>query len=91
MKDQEKPLALLVDIEDPGEVAVICSKLEAFGVACFVQNESAGRLYGVMLDGLARTKIFVTEDNLELAREALKPGPEDQVDDEDEEEEDEEE
>lgn len=84
MKDRDKPLVLLVDTEDPGEVAVICSKLEAFGITCSVQNESAGRLYGVMLDGLARTKIFVTEDDLELAREALKPGPE-ELEDEDEE------
>jgi hypothetical protein len=80
MKDRDKPLALLVETEDPGEVAVICSKLEAFGIACSVQSESAGRLYGVMIDGLARTKIYVTEDCLELAREALKPGPADPAD-----------
>jgi hypothetical protein len=81
MKDRDKPLVLLIETESPGEVEIIRSKLEAFGIPCSVWNESAGHLFGITLDGLARTRIYVPEEFLELAREALKPGITDPAED----------
>lgn len=82
MKDRDRPLVVLLETEDPAEADIVRSKLEAFDIPCIIRNESAGHLFGIMLDGLARTKILVPEDCLELAREALKPGELDSPDEE---------
>ncbi len=67
-------LVLLVETESPIEAEVIQSKLESFNIPCRVESESAGHLFGIMIDGLARVRISVPEESLDLAREALKQG-----------------
>ena len=67
-------LVLLVETESPIEAEVIQSKLESFSIPFSVESESAGHLFGIMIDGLARVRIYVPEESLDLAREALKQG-----------------
>jgi len=77
MKDQEGRLAILLETTDPVEADVIKAKLESFGIPCLLKRESAGHLYGIMIDGLAAVQILVTEECLELARRAIEPGEQD--------------
>lgn len=74
MKHPHEKLAVLAETTDPSEAEVIRSKLESFGIPCLLRSESAGRLFGVMVDGLARVRILVPEESLDLARQALEPG-----------------
>jgi hypothetical protein len=73
MKDQEGRLAILLETTNPVEADVIKAKLESFGIPCLLKRESAGHLYGVMIDGLAAVRILVPEECLELARQVIEP------------------
>jgi hypothetical protein len=74
MKAPHKRFVIVLDTDNPVEASVAQSKLEAFGIPCTLKGESASHLYGIMVDGLARVQILVAEDDLDLARQALKPG-----------------
>ena len=58
-----------------GELAanVIKSHLESEGVPAFLQYESAGRVYGITVDGLAEVKILVPEELAEKAKRIIGP------------------
>jgi hypothetical protein len=62
---------LLKTIEDPSEALVLQSVLEAEGIKCKVVKESIGKLYGISMNGLGETKLFVPEERLEEAKEVL--------------------
>lgn len=70
---KEERFVLLIETGDPGEARVIRMKLEAFGIPC-AKDEAPGRVFGGAEIGPAWYKVFVPEDRLELAREAIKPG-----------------
>ena len=70
-------MVVLLETQDPVEADVVKTKLESFGIPCLLKRESAGHLYGIMIDGLAAVRILVPEESLELARQAI--GPEDEI------------
>jgi len=58
-----------------GELAanVIKSHLESEGIPVLLEYESAGKVYGLIVDGLAQVKILVTQELAKAARQIIKP------------------
>ncbi len=50
---------------------LIKSKLESEGIPAILQYESAGLVYGLVVDGLGMVKVLVPEKCLEQAKEVL--------------------
>lgn len=68
----EHELKQLIVIEGMVESEVIKSKLESFDIPCLLQFESAGRLYGITMNGLGKVKVLVNAADYEKAKEILK-------------------
>lgn len=62
---------ILKVVENPSEALVLQSVLEAAGIEYKVVKESIGKLYGITMDGLGETKLYVPEEKLEEAKEIL--------------------
>jgi hypothetical protein len=61
----------LIVCEGMIETEIIKSKLRSFDIPCLVQFETAGRLYGITIDGLGKTKIMVNKEDYERALELI--------------------
>ena len=55
-------------VYQPVEIAVIRSLLESHGIAVLVKREALGDLYGLTIDGLARSEIMVHPEAATEAR-----------------------
>ena len=55
------------------EANVIKSHLECEGIPVMLQYESAGRVFGLTVNGLGEVKILVPEELVEEARQIIKP------------------
>jgi hypothetical protein len=51
---------------------VIKSHLESEGIPVFLQCESVGRVYGLVIDGLGAVKILVPQEFAEEAKKIIK-------------------
>lgn len=61
----------LIVIEGMVEAEIIKSKLASFDIPCLLQFESAGRLYGITMNGLGKIKIMVNAADYEKAKEII--------------------
>lgn len=52
---------------------VIKSHLESEGIPVLLQYESAGRVYGVVIDGLGEVRILVPREFAEEAKQIIEP------------------
>ncbi len=52
---------------------VIKSHLESEGIPVLLEYESAGRVYGLTVDGLAQVRILVPQELVEEARQIIEP------------------
>jgi len=68
---QESDLKELIAVEGSMEAEIIKSKLESFHIPVLLQYESAGRIFGITMDGLGKVKIMVPLSFLEEARKIL--------------------
>ena len=59
----------LIEVDGMMEAEIIKTKLESEGIPAILKFESAGRLFGITMDGLGKVKIFVPA---ELHSRALK-------------------
>jgi len=55
------------------EANVIKSHLESEGIPVMLQYESAGRVFGLTVDGLGEIRILVTQEFVEEAKDIIKP------------------
>lgn len=55
------------------QASVIKSHLECEGIPAVLQYESAGRVFGLTVDGLGAIKILVPEELAERAKEIINP------------------
>ena len=55
------------------EANVIKSHLESEGIPVILQYESAGRVFGLTVDGLGEVRILVPQELAEEARQIIKP------------------
>ena len=58
---------------------VIKSHLESEGISVLLEYESAGRVYGLTVDGLAEVRILVPQELAEEARQIIEPREPDQA------------
>ena len=65
----ENNLKEVTVVEGMVEAEIIKSKLVSNGIPCFLKFESAGRLFGITMDGLGEVKIMVPPEH---HQEALK-------------------
>ncbi len=65
------------------QASVIKSHLECEGIPTVLQYESAGRVFGLTVDGLGAIKILVPQELAERAKEIIKPREVGEVSDED--------
>jgi len=68
---QDSDLKELIAVEGSMEAEIIKSKLESFHIPVLLQYESAGRIFGITMDGLGKVKIMVPLSFLEEARKIL--------------------
>ena len=52
---------------------VIKSHLESEGIPVLLEYESAGRVHGLTVDGLAQVRILVPQERAEEARQIIEP------------------
>jgi hypothetical protein len=77
----ESELKELAEVEGMMEAEIIKSKLECFHIPALLKYESAGRIYGITMDGLGKVKILVSAENWEEAKKLLlDPSPESSTD-----------
>jgi hypothetical protein len=67
----ESKLKQLIVIEGMVEAEIIKSKLTGFDIPCVMNFETAGRLYGITMDGLGKVKIMVNAEDYEKAKEVI--------------------
>lgn len=63
----EKDLKELIVVEGMVQTEIIRSKLKSYGIPCLVYSETAGRLFGVTLDGLGKARIMVRKEDYQKA------------------------
>ena len=64
----KKDLKEVAVVEGMMEAEIIKAKLESYGISCFLKFESAGRLFGITMNGLGEVKIMVPSEYLSEAR-----------------------
>ena len=67
----EPELKELAEVEGMMEAEIIKSKLECFHIPALLKYESAGRIYGITMDGLGKVKILVAAENWEEAKKII--------------------
>ena len=68
----ENELKEVTVVEGMVEAEIIKSKLESSGIPCFLKFESAGRLFGITMNGLGEVRVMVPPEHYQ---EALKHIP----------------
>jgi hypothetical protein len=63
----------LLTVEGMVEAEIIKSKLVSYNIPCILQFESAGRLYGITMNGLGKVKVMVAPEDLQEALEVMHP------------------
>ena len=76
----ESELKELLELEGLMEAEIIKGKLESRGIPALLQYESAGRIFGITMDGLGKVKIMVPADLYEEAEKVLQEKPEPDLD-----------
>jgi len=70
---EQKSLVVVYIAQGELEANVIKSHLESEGIPVMLQYESAGRVYGLTVDGLGEIRILVPHEFADEAREIIKP------------------
>ncbi len=69
--DAARPLVEVATVHGSLAAEVVRGKLEVNGIPVVIQHESAGGVYGIIVDGLGAEHIMVPADLVEEAREVL--------------------
>lgn len=73
----EENLKKLIVVDGMPEAEIIKSKLDSYGIPCLLGFESAGRLFGITMDGLGKVKVMVNAEDWDRARELIVTGEQD--------------
>ena len=68
---QDSDLKELIAVEGSMEAEIIKSKLESFHIPVLLKFESAGRIFGITMNGLGKVKVMVPKSFLQEARKIL--------------------
>lgn len=66
-------LVVVCTVQGELAAAVIKSHLESEGIPVLMKSESAGRVYGLTVDGLGQVSILVPQEFAEEARHIIEP------------------
>ncbi len=69
----KKDLRVLVVVEGMMEAEIIKTKLDSLNIPCFLKFESAGRLFGITMNGLGEVKIMVPSEYYSEAKKNINP------------------
>jgi hypothetical protein len=67
----ENDLKELIVVDGMVEAEIIKTKLESYSIPCFLKFESAGRLFGITMNGLGKVSVMVSEENYSKALEII--------------------
>ena len=73
MENRKSQLVVIGTVHGEFEASVIKSHLESEGIPVLLQYESAGRVYGLMVDGLAEVRILVPQNLATEAKRIIEP------------------
>ena len=73
MVAKRKEFVVVYKAQGELEANVIKSHLESEGIPVILQYESAGRVFGLTVDGLGEVRIQVPQEFAEEAKEIIKP------------------
>ena len=68
----ENDLKELIVVDGMVEAEIIKAKLESFSIPCILKFESAGRLFGITMNGLGKVSVMVSDENLAQAKKIIK-------------------
>lgn len=74
--DPTRPLTEVATAQGELAAVLIKGRLEDQGIPAVIQRESVGAVYGVIVDGLGKQRIFVPEELADQAQEILDTPPE---------------
>ncbi len=63
----EKDLVVVYRSNGPLAAEVVKSKLESAGIPAMLKYESAGRIFGLTIDGLGEVSVLVRSEDAEIA------------------------
>ena len=66
-------LVVICTVQGELAAAVIKSHLESEGIPVLMKSESAGRVYGLTVDGLGQVSILVPQEFAEEAKHIIEP------------------
>ena len=73
MDNQRSHFVVICKVQGELAANVIKSHLKSEGVPALLQYESAGRVYGISVDGLGEVKVLVPEELAEKAKRIIEP------------------
>ncbi len=76
MMAETSGFAVVCTVQGELQASVIKSHLESEGIPVFLEYESAGRVFGLTVDGLGEVRILVPEESVEEARLLIEPSEE---------------
>jgi len=73
MRNSESGLVVVCTVQGELTASVIKSHLESEGIPVLLKYESAGKVYGLTVDGLGEVRIMVPEKLAEEAKHIIEP------------------
>ena len=73
MRNSESELVVVCTVQGELTASVIKAHLESEGIPVLLKYESAGKVYGLTVDGLGEVRIMVPEKLAEEAKHIIKP------------------
>jgi len=73
MRSPKSDLVVICTVQGELAANILKSHLESEGIPVLLEYESAGRVYGLTVDGLAEVRVLVPQKLAEAAMQIIKP------------------
>ncbi len=73
MRSPKSDLVVICTVQGELAANIMKSHLESEGIPVLLEYESAGRVYGLTVDGLAEVRVLVPQKLAEAAMQIIKP------------------
>ncbi len=73
MTDKQSNFMVICTVQGELSASVIKSHLESEGIPVLLQYESAGKVFGLTVDGLGEVKVLVPQELVEEAKRIIEP------------------
>lgn len=72
MKDKDEKIVVFAVYDSVIDANIIKTKLDAYGIPCFLTGENISNLYPLPANGFSGTRLHVFEDDVDQIKELLK-------------------